>query len=69
VSLAIPNYYIDAVLYGSSTDGLYYVQATPTAIGPRNTWNLSYYAIANGAKQTGNLSTSTFVVSAFVGQY
>lgn len=69
VSISIPNWYIDAVLGGSSTDGLYYVEATPTAIGPRNTWNLSYYAISNGAKQTGNLSGSTFVVSAFIGQY
>jgi hypothetical protein len=69
VSLSISGWYIDAVLDGASTDGLYYVQATPTAIGPRNTWNLSYYAIANGAKQSGNLAGSTFVISAFIGHF
>lgn len=69
VSLALSSWYIDAILDGASTDGLYYVQATPTQIGPRGTWNLSYYAVSNGAKQTGNLSGSTFVVSAFVGRF
>lgn len=69
VSLALTNYYIDAVLGGGSISGTYYVEATPNGVGPRATWSLTYYAVSNGAKQTGNLSAETFVISAFVGQY
>ncbi|CAN5951053.1 unnamed protein product [Sphagnum jensenii] len=69
VSIAIPSYYVDSILSGASIDGLYYIQGFPTATGPRNTWNLVYYSASTGAKQTGNLSGSTFVVSAFVGQF
>jgi hypothetical protein len=70
VSLQMPNYYIDAVLDGSSTDGLYYVQAFPTGIGPRQTINLFYFTKAGAQVTPGtNLSGSTFVISCFVGQY
>jgi hypothetical protein len=70
VSLAVPNWYIDAVLDGSSIDGLYYVQAFPTGTGPRQTINLFYFTKAGAPVTPGtNLSGSTFVISAFVGQY
>ncbi len=69
VSLALPNYYIDAILGGASTDGTYYVVGVPNGVGPRATWSLYYYATSNSAKQTGNLTTETFVVSAIVGQF
>jgi hypothetical protein len=70
VSLALSNYYIDSVLDGASTDGNYYLQAYPTATGPRQTWNVFYFTkagvpVANGT----NLSGSTFVISCFVGQF
>jgi hypothetical protein len=70
VSLALPNYYIDAVLDGASTDGLYYIQAFPTAVGPRASWSVFYFTSA-GAQVTNatNLSGSTFVISAIVGQF
>jgi hypothetical protein len=68
VSLALSNYYIDSVLGGGSTDGLTYVEALPNGTGPRATWSLAYYNL-DGTRNTGNLSTKTFVVSAFVGQF
>lgn len=68
VSLAISNYYIDAVTDGASIDGLYYVQAFPNGVGPRATWSLLYYNAAGG-RFTGNLSAETFVISAIVGQF
>ena len=70
VTLAIPNYYIDAILEGASTDGLYYVQSFPTGIGPRQPYNLFYYNKAGTQVTPGtNLSGSTFVISCFVGQF
>ena len=70
VSLAIPNYYIDAILDGASIDSLYYVQAFPSGTGPRQTINLYYFNKAGSQVTPGtNLSGSTFVISAFVGQY
>jgi hypothetical protein len=69
VSLALSSWYIDSVLSGASIDGLYYIQAFPSQIGPRGTWNLFYFTAA-GAQVTNatNLSGSTFVISAFVGR-
>jgi hypothetical protein len=68
VSVAVPNYYIDSVLGGASTDGNYYVVGFPNGVGPRATWSLLYYN-TSGTRQTGNLSGSTFVVTTMVGQF
>ena len=70
ITLALPSYYIDAVLQGSSTDGSTFLVAFPNAIGPRATWSCFYYTAATPtAPIATNLSTKTFVVSAFVGQF
>ena len=68
ISLTLPNYYIDAVLDGASTDGTTSIQAFPNGVGPRATWSVLYYNTA-GTQVTGNLSTKTFVISALVGQF
>jgi hypothetical protein len=70
ITLALPNYYIDAILQGSSTDGTTYFVAFPNAVGPRATWSCFYYTKATPtAPITTDLSTKTFVVAAFVGQF
>ena len=70
VSLALSNYYIDSILGGASTDGLYYIQAFPSQTGPRGTWNIFYFTNAGvQVANSTNLSGSTFVISAFVGQF
>jgi hypothetical protein len=70
ITLALPNYYIDAILEGSSTDGSTFIQAFPNGVGPRATWSCFYYSKATPtAPITTNLATTTFVVSAFVGQF
>ena len=70
ITLALPNYSIDAILEGSSTDGTTFIQAFPNAVGPRATWSCFYYTAATPtAPIATNLSTKTFVVSAFVGQF
>lgn len=71
VSLAIPSYYVDAILAGASTDGTYFVQAVPNGIGPRATWSLFYYLVSGPTAPSNgvNLSSKTFVISAIVGQF
>lgn len=71
ISLAVPNYYIDAVLSGESTDGTTYLVAFPyQSVGPRATWKAFYFTYGSAAAINGtDLSSKTFVVSAFVGQY
>lgn len=70
ITLALPSYYIDAVLQGSSIDGSTFLVAFPNAIGPRATWSCFYYSKATPtAPITTSLATTTFVVSAFVGQF
>jgi hypothetical protein len=71
VSLDLPNYYIDSILSGASTDGTYLIEGVPNSVGPRATWSLFYYAVsAPTAPYAGTaLATKTFVISAFVGQY
>lgn len=71
ISLALPNYYIDAVLSGASTDGTTFLIAFPyLATGPRATWKAFYFTYGTAAPINGtDLSSKTFVVSAFVGQF
>jgi hypothetical protein len=69
ISLALPNYYIDAVCGGvMSTDGTIFAIAGPSGSGTRQTWNLYYY-LAAGGQASGNLSTKTFQIAALVGQF
>lgn len=71
ITLAISNYYIDAVLAGASTDGTTFIQAFPNGAGPRATWSAFYYATSGPTAplNASNLSGKTFVVSAIVGQF
>ena len=71
ISLALSNYYIDAVLSGASTDGTTYMVAFPyLSTGPRATWKAFYFTYGTAAPINGtDLSGKTFVVSAFVGQF
>jgi hypothetical protein len=70
VTLALPNYYIDALCGGvMSTDGSTYAIVGPSGSGTRQTWNLYYYVASTGARASGNLSTMTFQIAAFVGQF
>ena len=71
VTLALPNYYIDGILEGASTDGTTYMCAFPyLSTGPRATWKAFYFTYGTAAAINGtDLSSKTFVVSAFVGQY
>jgi len=72
ITLALPSYYIDAVLDGASTDGTTYLQAWASGPGPRATWSVFYYSMSGspvGPLSGSNLSTKTFVVSAIVGQF
>ena len=71
ISLALPNYYIDAVLSGSSTDGTTFLIAFPyLSTGPRATWKAFYFTFGTAAPINGtDLSGKTFVVSALVGQF
>lgn len=71
ITLDLPSYYIDAILAGSSTDGTTFIQAFPNGVGPRATWSCFYYTAATPTAPINatNLSTKTFVVAAFVGQF
>lgn len=71
ITLALPNYYIDAVLSGSSTDGTTFLIAFPyQSVGPRATWKAFYFTYGTAAAINGtDLSSKTFVVSALVGQF
>jgi len=71
ITLALPNYYIDAILDGASTDGTTFMQAFPNAVGPRATWTAFYYSASGPTAPLNatNLSGKTFVVSALVGQF
>jgi hypothetical protein len=70
VTLALPNYYIDAILSGESTDGTTYMVAFPSSAAPRATWRAFYFTYGTAAPINAvDLSSKTFVVSAFVGQY
>lgn len=71
ITLALSNYYIDSVLSGASTDGTTFLIAFPyLSTGPRATWKAFYFTVGTAAAINGtDLSSKTFVVSAFVGQF
>jgi hypothetical protein len=71
ISLALSNYYIDAVMSGASTDGTTFMIAFPyQSAGPRASWKAFYFTVGTAAPINGvDLSGKTFVVSAFVGQF
>ena len=71
VTLALPNYYIDAICGGfMSTDGSIFALAGPTGTGTRQTWNLYYYVASTGAQASGTaVAGKVFQIAALVGQF
>lgn len=76
ISLAIPNYYIDAVAGGvTSVSGKYVVYAQPSGTGTRQTWGLRWFIALASAGTVGqeansaNLSAEQVQLALFVGQF
>jgi hypothetical protein len=71
VTLAVPNYYIDAIPGGVQTvSGTYWVQPRPSGTGARQTWALHWFVTSTGAEAGAiNLSAESVQLGAFVGQF
>ncbi len=65
------QYYIDAVFGAVSVSGLWYVIATPSGVGPRQTWYLKWVYTATGTEATNgtDLSAEVVQIGGFGGTY
>ena len=72
VTLAIPNYYIDAIAgRAERVSGNYYVRPRPSGAGARQTWSRHWYDASTNAEVSDatDLSGETIQLGVFCGQF